>query len=140
VAVSFLYGLVVTAGTVILVAPGLIWGLSYLFAQYSVIDKRTGIKGSFVFSSLLTYGFKERLMPLAMLWVLLEIFTPGIVKAEGTLLQMRLVTDLKPWVLTTFVLKTLIFLPWLDVVLAKAYISLVKHHDRQAPPAEPVPS
>jgi len=138
VAVSFLYGLIVTVGTLLLIIPGLIWGLTYVFAQYLVIDKKTGIKGSFVHSSLLTYGFKERLMPLAMLWVLLEIFTPGIVKAEGSLLQMRLVTDLKPWVLTAFVLKTLIFLPWLDVVLAKAYISLLKHHERQAPPEEPI--
>ena len=140
VAVSFIYGLIVTAGTLLLIVPGLIWGLTYVFAQYAVIDKKTGIKGSFVYSSMITYGFKERLMPLAMLWVLLEIFTPGIVKAEGSLLQMRLVTDLKPWVLVAFALKTLIFLPWLDMVMAKAYVSLVKHHDRQPPPAEPAQS
>jgi len=136
VAVSFLYGLIVTAGALMLVIPGVVWGLTYLFAQYSVIDKKTGIKGSFVYSSSITSGFKERLLPLAMLWLLLEIFTPGIVNAEGSLLHMRLVLDLKPWVLTAFVLKTLIFLPWLDMIMAKAYISLLKHHDRQPQPAD----
>ncbi|OGS08317.1 MAG: hypothetical protein A2270_10830 [Elusimicrobia bacterium RIFOXYA12_FULL_51_18] len=136
VAVSFLYGLIVTAGIIMLVLPGVVWGLAYVFAQYSVIDKKTGIKGSFVRSSMITYGFKERLLPIAMIWVLLEVFTPGIVKAEGSLLHMSLILDLKPWVITAFVLKTLIFMPWLDMIMAKAYLSLLKHYERQ--PAVPV--
>lgn len=132
VAVSFLYGLIVTGGLIMLIIPGIVWGLAYVFAQYAVVDKKTGIKGSFKYSSLITGGFKERLFPLAMLWVTLEVLTPGIVTAEGTILQMRLALDLKPWVLTAFILKTLVFLPWLNMALAQAYISLVKHHDREA--------
>jgi hypothetical protein len=132
IAVSFLYGLIVTGGLVMLVIPGVVWGLAYVFAQYSVLDKKTGIRGSFRYSSVITSGFKERLFPLGMLWVTLEIFTPGILTAEGSILQMRLVLDLKPWVITAFVLKTLVFLPWLEMVLAQAYISIVKHHAREA--------
>ena len=132
-AVSFLYGLIVTAGLVLLIIPGVIWGLAYIYAQYSVIDKKTGIKGSFVHSSLITYGFKERLLPIAMLWVTLEIFTPGVMRAEGSITSMRLVLDLKPWVVTAFILKTIIFLPWLDIVTARAYIDLVKHNERLKP-------
>jgi hypothetical protein len=131
VAVSFLYGLIVTGGLIMLLVPGVIWGLAYLFAQYSVLDKKTGIRGSFRYSSVITGGFKERLFPLGMLWVTLEILTPGILTAEGPVLRMRLVLDLKPWVITAFVLKTLVFLPWMEMVLAKAYVSIVKHHDRE---------
>jgi hypothetical protein len=130
VAVSLLYGLIVTTGLVLLVIPGVIWGLSYLFAQYSVLDRKTGIKGSFVYSSGITYGFKDKLLPIASLWLMLEVLAPGIIKADGTLLHMRLVLDLKPWVLTAFILKTLIFLPWLSMAAAKAYVALTKHHDR----------
>ncbi len=131
VAVSFLYGLIVTGGLIMLLVPGVIWGLAYLFAQYSVLDKKTGIRGSFRYSAVITGGFKERLFPLGMLWVTLEILTPGILTAEGSVLRMRLVLDLKPWVITAFVLKTLVFLPWMEMVLAKAYVSIVKHHDRE---------
>ena len=132
VAVSFLYGLIVTAGLVLLIIPGVIWGVAYICAQYSVIDKKTGIKSSFVHSSLITYGFKERLLPLAMLWVMLEILTPGVMRAEGSITSMRLVLDLKPWVVTAFALKTIVFLPWLDMVMARAYLDMVKHNERKA--------
>ena len=131
IAVSFIYGLIVTAGLVLLVIPGIIWGLSYVFAQYSVLDKRTGFKASFIHSSLITYGFKEKLLPVALLWVMLEVLTPGIIKAEGSITSMRLIFDLKPWVITAFILKTVIFLPWLDMVMARAYLDLVKHNERQ---------
>ena len=133
VAVSFIYGIIVTAGLILLIIPGVIWGLAYLFAQYSVIDKKAGIKGSFVHSSLITYGFKERLLPVAMLWVALEVLTPGVIKAEGPVTSMRLVLDLKPWVVTAFILKTIVFLPWLDMVLARAYLDLLKHNERLKP-------
>ena len=131
VAVSFLYGIIVTAGLILLIIPGVMWGLAYVFSQYSVIDRRTGIKGSFAHSSQITYGFKEKLLPIVTLWVMLEVLTPGIIKAEGTLTSMRLFLDLKPWILTAFVLKTIFFLPWLNMALARAYIDLVKHNERQ---------
>ena len=131
VAVSFLYGAIVTAGIVLLIIPGILWGLAYLFSQYSVIDRKTGIKGSFAHSSQITYGFKEKLLPIVTLWVMLEVFTPGIIKAEGTLTSMRLFLDLKPWILTSFVIKTVFFLPWLNMALARAYVDLVKHNERR---------
>ncbi len=131
VTVSFLYGTIVTAGLILLIIPGIIWGLAYLFTQYSVIDKRTGIKGSFTHSSQITYGFKDKLLPIVALWVMLEVFTPGIIKAEGTFTSMHLLLDLKPWILTAFVVKTVFFLPWLNLALARAYIDLVKHNERR---------
>jgi hypothetical protein len=131
VAVSFLYGLIVTGGLIMLVVPGVVWGLAFVFAQYSVLDKRTGIKGSFRYSSLITFGFKERLLPVALLWLTLEMLTPSIVSPVGSILRMRLALDLKPWVITAFALKTLVFLPWLNMVMADAYVSLVKHHERE---------
>jgi|GEM_PF-3251214 len=132
VVVSLAYGLIVTAGILMLVLPGVIWGLAYIFSQYSVLDRKTGLKGSFVYSSAITYGFKEKLLPLAALWLMLEVLAPGVVKAEGTMLHMKLALDLKPWVITAFVLKTFIFTPWLDMAAAHAYIALVKHHDRES--------
>ena len=131
VMVSFFYGLIVTGGLLMLVIPGIIWGLAYIFAQYCVVDRRTGIRESFRYSSAITNGFKERLFPLAMLWAALELMTPGIISAEGSVLHMRLVLDLKPWAITAFILKTLIFLPWLNMALAMAYVALVKHHARE---------
>ncbi|MFA6433582.1 MAG: hypothetical protein WCW52_02695 [Elusimicrobiales bacterium] len=130
IAVSFAYGIIVTAGLVMLVVPGVVWGLAYIFAQYSVIDAKTGVRASFARSSRLSNGFKERLLPVAMLWVMLEIFTPGVMRAEGSITSMRLVLDLKPWVVTAFLLKTMVFLPWLDMAMARAYLDLVKHDQR----------
>jgi len=155
VIVSLAYGFMVTAGVIMialpgklfpqttgfsllyvllaamLIIPGIVWALAYIFAQYSVLDRRSGIKGSFTYSSRITYGFKEKLLPIGVLWLMLEILAPGIVTADGSVFQMRLILDLKPWVITAFILKTFIFLPWLDMVMAQAYVSLVKHNDRQ---------
>ncbi len=134
VAVSFLYGLIVTGGLLLLVLPGVIWGLAFVFAQYSVLDRKTGVRGSFRYSSAITQGFKERLFPLGMLWAALEVMTPGIISAEGTVLHMRLAMDFRPWAVTAFVLKTLVFMPWLNMAFALAYVSLAKRHERETPP------
>lgn len=134
-AVPFLYGLIVTGGLIMLVVPGIVWGLAFIFAQYAVLDRKTGIRDSLRFSSTVTYGFKERLFPLALLRASLETLTPGIVTAYGSILHLHLAFDLKPWVITSFALKTLVFLPWLDLALAGAYVALVKHHERSFQPA-----
>lgn len=127
VAVSVIFGFIVAGGFLLLIAPGVIWGVMYDFSRYAVIDRKTGIKESFVYSAVITYGFKDNLFFIFMLWVITEIFTPSVIGSRGALMQPSLALDLKPWVITAFVLKTFVFLPWLDVTLARAYVRLVKN-------------
>lgn len=133
VAVSLMYGLIVASGLIMFIIPGVIWGTMYGFAQYAVIDRRTGIKDSFVYSAVITYGFKSGLFVIFVLWALFEAFTPGILGARGELLHPELVLELKPWAIAATVLKTLVFMPWLDATAALAYARLTA---RPAAPAE----
>lgn len=131
VAVALLYGLITVAGFMLLIVPGIIWGVMYAFSQYAVIDRKTGLKGSFIFSTAITYGYKDSLLFIFMLWAVLEMFSPGVVGATGSLLQPQLVLDLKPWAVTASLLKTFIFLPWLDIAMAMAYVRLVKNYEAE---------
>lgn len=135
VAVSLVYGLIVASGFIMFIIPGVIWGTMYGFAQYAVIDRRTGIKDSFVYSAVITYGFKNSLFVIFVLWALFEAFTPGVLGARGELLHPVLALDLKPWAAAATALKTFIFMPWLDATLALAYARLTSGV-RPAEPAE----
>ncbi|MBU2572781.1 MAG: hypothetical protein KKH28_01725 [Elusimicrobia bacterium] len=137
IAVSIIFGIIVTGGFMMFIVPGLIWGVMYGFSQYAVLDRKTGIKESFVYSAAITYGFKDRLFFIFMLWAMIEVFTPGVIGARGGLMHPRLALDFKPWVIMAFVLKTFVFLPWLDMTMAKAYVWLVKNHEAGGNKREP---
>ena len=61
-AVSFLYGLLVAFGFILLVVPGIYWAIKYSFSELLFIDKEIGIKEAFNLSGKMTQGIKWQLI------------------------------------------------------------------------------
>lgn len=61
VLVSLLYGLVIIGGTILLIAPGIIFGLMYFLSTYLVVDQGMGVKESMGESKRLTSGKRGKL-------------------------------------------------------------------------------
>ncbi|OGR44830.1 MAG: hypothetical protein A2X35_05920 [Elusimicrobia bacterium GWA2_61_42] len=120
-AVSLWLGCLTLGGTLALVLPGLIIHLTYCFSEYAVVDRRTGIKASFALSRIITDGWKSRLFPIFLLTLLVNMFAPDIVAVTGPFKNPDVSLNLKPWNLAGAALKTLVFLPWLSLAMARAY-------------------
>lgn len=58
---SILYTLIVVAGLVLLVFPGVIWAIKFGFYGYNIIEKDMGIVESLTESSKMTMGYKGQL-------------------------------------------------------------------------------
>lgn len=71
--VSFVYGLIVFAGIILLVIPSLIWGVKYMFAPYFAIDQQMMVKAALSRSSMITQGNFWKLMGLGSLLILINI-------------------------------------------------------------------
>lgn len=61
-AVNVLYGLIVFAGILLLIIPGIIWGIKYQFAPYFVIDRGLGPIEALKASAAATAGEKLNLL------------------------------------------------------------------------------
>lgn len=59
---AILYGLIVVAGTILLVFPGVIWGIKFGFFGYCIVDKGMGPIEALAESSRLTMGAKWDLL------------------------------------------------------------------------------
>jgi len=66
-AASLLYGLMVFLGTLLLIVPGIILGIKFMFFSYFIVDKNAGIIESFEKSAALTSGSKTNIFLLALL-------------------------------------------------------------------------
>lgn len=133
--VSLWLGFLTIAGTMLLIVPGIILYLTYCFSEYAVVDKRTGVKESFALSAAMTEGWKGRLFLILSLTLLVNLMVPEVVMTEGTLSAPSLKFNLGAWNVVSDALKTLVFLPWLRIVMARAYDSLLAPR----PPVEDVP-
>lgn len=126
-------GLLTLGGVISFVLPGVILYLTYGFCTYALVDKRCGVKEAFTASRLMTEGWRTRLLVILSLILAVNFFAPEAVYISGSLKSPQLSFDLKPWVLVSTVLKTLVFAPWLEMALARAYVFLL------APRALPEP-
>lgn len=73
--VSLVYTLIVLAGFILLIIPGIIWSIKYQYMIYLVIDKNMGIRESMKLSAAMTDGVK---------WDLLAFeFITGIINVLG---------------------------------------------------------
>ena len=134
-AVSLGLGFMTMGGALLLIVPGIIIYLTFCFSEYAVVDRRTGVKESFELSAKLTEGWKSRLFIIFTLIMLVNVLVPDIYVVTGGLKNPSASLDLKPWTVAASVLKTLVFLPWLSLVMARAYNFLLL-----APRAEPAPA
>ncbi|MDO9513636.1 MAG: hypothetical protein Q7J59_03380 [Elusimicrobiota bacterium] len=68
---SILYGLMVFIGTLLLIVPGIILGIKFMYFAYFIVDKNAGIMESLRKSSELTSGSKTNIFLLALLlWLI----------------------------------------------------------------------
>jgi uncharacterized membrane protein len=70
---GFLVGLVVFVGFILLIIPGIVWAIRYMFVQYIVMDRGLTPLQAMRESSRITYGHKWPLFELAILLLLLNI-------------------------------------------------------------------
>jgi len=56
-----LWGLIIYAGTILLIIPGIIWGIKYFFCDYFVIDKKSKSIEALKQSATITRGIKWQL-------------------------------------------------------------------------------
>ncbi len=120
-AVSVGLGLAAMGGVLLLVIPGIVIYLTFMFSEFAVVDRRTGIKESFALSSAITDGWKTRLLPILMLTLAVNLMVPDIFLITGPAKNPTASLDLKPWTIAAAVLKSLVFLPWLTMTMARAY-------------------
>lgn len=69
---SILYSLMVTAGLILLIIPGIYWALKYQFAVYLIVDKDMGIFAAFKRSGELTTGIKWPLLGYGLLQLVIN--------------------------------------------------------------------
>lgn len=63
---SLLYGLAVAGGLVLLIVPGVFWGLQFAFAGFAVVDRAADPLDAFKESARLTNGHKWQLLAFAL--------------------------------------------------------------------------
>lgn len=66
---SLLYGLVTVAGFILLIVPGIIWGIKYQYTTYLIIDKKMGPMEAFKKSGQITKGVKLKLFLLGLAFI-----------------------------------------------------------------------
>lgn len=123
-AVSFGLGAMTLAGTFLFIVPGAVLYSTYCFSEYVVVERRTGVGESFAFSSAITAGWRIPIFMLVLLLVIGELVVPNPVYVSGSLAAPAVKTDLRPWVLAAFLLKTFFYFPWVKLALARAYVFL----------------
>lgn len=70
---SLVYGLIVAGGMILLVVPGIIWGIMYSQALYIAIDQGKGVRESLKASKDLTRGFKGKIFLIGLVMALISI-------------------------------------------------------------------
>lgn len=70
---SVLVGVIILAGIILLIVPGIIWALRYLFVPYLIIDKKLPVMDSLRESARITHGHKWQLLGLMLLLGVINI-------------------------------------------------------------------
>lgn len=58
---SILVGVIVIVGVILLIVPGIIWGLRYMFVPYLVMERKLDVSAALKESARMTYGHKWQL-------------------------------------------------------------------------------
>jgi hypothetical protein len=69
---TLLYGLVVMAGYILFIIPGVIWSLKYMWMPWLVVDKKMGVLEAMEKSSNMTMGLKWDLLGFQILTVIVS--------------------------------------------------------------------
>ncbi|MDO8269218.1 MAG: hypothetical protein Q7T54_00930 [Candidatus Levybacteria bacterium] len=66
---SLLYGVVVIAGLILLIVPGIIWGIKYQYTTYLIVDKKMSPLDAFKKSGQITKKVKLKLFYLGLIFI-----------------------------------------------------------------------
>lgn len=120
---SLLFGLIVVAGFLLFLIPGIIWSIKYGTGLVSVLDKKLSPLQAFRFSAKITNGFKRKLFALNFLAIICilpqlpfyyALHSPAITWHDS-FMQISFVT----YCLSIFVLG-----PWISIAFLTAYNNL----------------
>ena len=70
---SLLYGLVVIAGLILLIVPGIIWGIKYQYTTYLIVDKGMSPLDAYKKSGKITQGHKMKLFYLGIAFIAITL-------------------------------------------------------------------
>ncbi len=68
-----LYGLIVLGGLILLIIPGIIWSVKFIFTPFLIIDKKMNAPDALRESARITEGYKWQLFILGLLLILINI-------------------------------------------------------------------
>ena len=90
-----LLGLIIWAGTILFIIPGIIWGIKYSFCYYFVIDKKSKSRESLKQSAVITQGIKWQLFAFFTVITLINILgaSPSLLSLFVTFPTFILVLD-----------------------------------------------
>jgi len=71
--VSIVYGLIIFGGVLLLIVPGIIWGLTYGLATYLAADKQLGVKEALSRSKQLTSGNRLKIAAIGLVLLVINI-------------------------------------------------------------------
>ncbi len=121
--------LIVAAGLVLLLIPGIIWNCKYCFSIISVLDKRLSPFRAIKYSGEITYGYKAKLFVL---------FIPALALFVSRLpLAFILQSPTRGWGypfvifgVTLHLFSNFVISPWMFVVWATVYDTLSKRYEQ----------
>ncbi len=70
---SFIYDAIVTIGFLLLIIPGIIWGIKFMFWKFFIIEKDAGVLESLKKSSIITQNVKWKLFLFNLILILINI-------------------------------------------------------------------
>lgn len=126
--VSILFSLLLAAGYICLIIPALIWGMTYLFSRYFLIEKEKGTIYSFSMSRRLTSGIRWKLFfSMLLVGALTAIFSMIFV---SVLMNYHTVSTIVTCFVTTFISYYMAFF------LASIYRQLIENY-KEDPSIDP---
>lgn len=119
--VSFLYGILILVGTVLLVIPGIYFAVKYCLYIYALMDDNKNEYSSLKYSALLTQGYKIKIFIFSLLALILT--APGSIFS----ISLSFPNASSFMVLLPFYLVTIFIIsPWLIATSAVMYFQLSK--------------
>jgi hypothetical protein len=119
---QFFWFLIMVAGMILLIVPGIVWGIKYGLSLFAVMDKSLSAKESIKFSGRITYGYKKKLFEVFMIVIGLSLPFFAIV----VILQIAGSEFLILGQLIMFAADVLIIYPWATAAYAAAYDEISK--------------
>jgi len=120
----FLLSLIVFGGIILLIVPGIIWGLKYQLSLFAVMDEKLSAREAIRLSGKITKGHMGKLFGMYVVAFLLDFLQwPLLIGLQ--LLETDAGCIIAAVGIVPYLVYILVIIPWLGATLAAAYDSLV---------------